>query len=275
MSRQGRMRLPARGKMRIVTFASGSTGNCTLVSCGGSNIIIDAGISMKRVRENLRQSGLRPEDVNGILITHEHSDHISGLAMLIKHYRMPVYAPRTVADRLRYAVPGAADSLHVIPVGEEFCLGDAKVRAFYTPHDTDESVGYRIEAESIFALATDTGHVTAEILEGLDGADAVLIEANHDLEMLSGGNYPYYLKRRIMSPRGHLSNDDCAELARRLAERGTRYIVLGHLSRENNTPDVAYRTVSSALREYDVQLYTAPAADRMTLEVERREICSP
>lgn len=258
-------------KMQVVTFASGSTGNCALVSCESGHILIDAGISMKRIKSNLALSGLTVGDVSGILITHEHSDHISGLAMLIKYYDIPVYAPRTVASHLHYSIAGIDECLHIIPVGEAFELGGMIVTAFSTPHDTEQSVGYRIERDCVFAIATDMGHVTDEVAASLRGADAVIIEANHDVDMLMGGPYPYYLKRRILSPNGHLSNSDCAGLAAYLADSGTRYIVLGHLSRENNTPALAYQTVRDALGGREVFLCAAPAAERLTLSVERRE----
>ena len=261
--------------MRICTFASGSRGNCTLVSGGDCHILIDAGISMKRVKDNLALSGLSPADISGILITHEHADHVSGLPMLCKHHHLPIYAPRTVADHLRSTVTGIDDCLREIPVGETFPLGTLSVTAFATPHDTEQSVGYRVEGEGCFALATDMGHVTEEVLAGLMGADMVVIEANHDLRMLADGPYPYYLKQRILSPRGHLSNDDCALLAAHLAAHGTHTIVLGHLSQENNTPAAAYRTVHRALEGRDVYLCTAPAAERMLLEPGRRDTCFP
>ena len=145
--------------------------------------------------------------------------------------------------------------------------GPLRVRCFPTSHDTDESVGWRVEGSAVFALATDTGCVTPAITQALSGADCVLVEANHDLEMLRTGPYPVYLKRRILSARGHLSNDDCAALCAVLAAGGTRQIVLGHLSRENNRPSVAYRTVLPALAGTQAQLCVAPADDRLTVEV--------
>ena len=154
-----------------------------------------------------------------------------------------------------------------MPVGEDFAVGTCTVRAFHTPHDTDESVGYRISGEAVFALATDMGQVTDEIRAGLLGADTALIEANHDLAMLRDGPYPFPLKRRILSSRGHLCNDDCAALARLLAENGTRQIVLGHLSRENNRPELALATVGRALEGLDTRLCCAPPLGPLELEV--------
>ncbi len=259
--------------MRITTFASGSSGNCALLSMDGVHILLDAGISFRRIKENLALSGLVPEALSAVLITHEHSDHVCGLATMIKKCNVPVCAPRTVANRLRYTIAGVEQSLREIPVQESFAVGALTLRAFHTMHDTDESVGWRISGSECFALATDTGCVTDEIREGLAGADVVIIEANHDEDMLRSGPYPASLKRRILSDRGHLSNVRCGELAACLADRGTKQIILGHLSRENNTPSTALRTVTEALAGRDTALYAAPQDDRLTLETERETLC--
>ena len=259
--------------MKIYIFASGSGGNCLMASSGETHLLLDAGISMRRVEAALAQAGRSVREITGVLITHEHSDHISGLKMLLKHYRLPVYAPRTIAARLRGMLPEIDPCLQVIPVGEPFRLGRLSVRAFHTSHDTDESVGYRLEDGACFAMATDLGCVTDEVLEGLRGAAAVLIEANHDLQMLCDGPYPVYLKRRILSARGHLSNEDCAALAARLADSGTRRIVLGHLSRENNSPQRALDTVRLGLSGRNVQLMCAPVSGCMELQVEEVLTC--
>ena len=252
--------------MRLAVFASGSTGNSLLLSDNNTHILIDAGLSMRRIQGFLFQTGLSWRDLAGVLITHEHSDHISGLETMAKKTEVPVFAPHTVANRLLGRFPALADRLRVIPVGEEFALGALRVLAFRTPHDTDESVGYRVSGSAVFALATDIGCVTDEIRAGLRGADAALIEANHDLQMLRDGPYPFPLKRRILSDRGHLSNERCAALARELAEGGTKTLVLGHLSRENNRPALALRTVGEALLGLDVSLCCAPALGPMEIE---------
>ena len=254
--------------MRIHVFASGSSGNCLLLEDRETLLLIDAGISRRRVAAALKALDFELEQICGVLITHEHSDHISGLKMLLKYYALPLYAPHTVAARLCGMLPDAVDCMHVIPVGESFRVGSLQVRAFHTPHDTDESVGYRVEGEGCFAMATDMGHVSQEVVDGLLGADIALIESNHDLEMLRNGGYPFYLKRRILSARGHLSNADCALLARQLAESGTGAIVLGHLSRENNRPELALRETAAALEGLDTRLCCAPADGLLCLETE-------
>ncbi len=259
--------------MKVCVFASGSGGNCLLLEGGGTNILIDAGISMRRIASGLAQAQLTMRDIGGVLITHEHSDHISGLKMLLKYHDIPVFAPHTVASRLCGALPEAESAIHIIPVGSEFEIGALRITAFHTPHDTDESVGYRVEGDGVYAHATDMGMVTDEVLEGLRGADTVLIESNHDEDMLRYGSYPYYLKRRILSDHGHLSNEDCARLARTLADSGTERVILGHLSRENNTPARAMYAAEKALDGTDTQLYCAPVLGCLEVEVGRKEKC--
>jgi len=265
--------------MKIATFASGSSGNCTLVSAGNTHILIDAGISMKRIRTALAGFDLSLADISGVLITHSHSDHISGLTMLVKHTNLPVFAPHIVAGALRHAVAGVENSLHEIGVGESFAVGQAGVTAFSTHHDTEQSVGYIIEADCRFGFCTDTGCVTEDMFRALSSSDAVLLEANHDVDMLLSGPYPYHLKRRILSENGHLSNESCGELAARLAQSGARAVILGHLSHENNTPQAARSAVWKALEEagFDpcsqVRLCVAPRGEVRCLTLEKDEIC--
>lgn len=245
--------------MRIVTFASGSTGNCCLVSDGGVNVLIDAGISARRIVQGLGVLGLAPQDVCGVLITHEHSDHISGLPVLVKRTGTRIFAPSELGEVLKRVKPELSESIDYIPPDGGLCVGDVRITAFPTPHDASASFGYRIEGSEVFAFATDTGHISDELLEGLQGADTVVIEANHDKVMLKNGPYPPLLKQRVLSKHGHLSNDDCAKLACLLADSGTRQIILGHLSQQNNTPEAAETAVSEALSGRNVKIYTAPA----------------
>ncbi len=259
--------------MHICTFASGSKGNCSLVSASGYNFLIDAGISMKRICSNLELCSLKPQNLDGILITHQHSDHIGGLPMFTKHFSVPVYASPSVAAYLRRCGKCPDELINVVPVGESIVYGEkVKITSFPTSHDTEESVGYRFDADTIFAFATDTGCLSDELYSGLKGAEAVVIESNHDIDMLRFGNYPYQLKKRILSPYGHLSNDDCACLASRLASEGTRFIILAHLSQENNTPSKAFSAVSAAIEGREVQLYVAPEAERFSIELGGKKI---
>ena len=253
--------------MRIVTFASGSTGNCGLISDGGANILIDAGISMRRTVTALSSLGLTPYDLCGVLITHEHSDHISGLSMLCKHYNIQIFAPRPLCYALGSMKPELKVNLNIIPENEYFYMDGISVKCFRTPHDSYYSVGYRFEGSSTIAWATDTGSITQPLIDGLEGAELALIEANHDVEMLKYGPYPYPLKKRILSDKGHLSNSDSALLAQHLAKSGTRYIILGHLSRENNTPEAALSTVKEALIGTETELLAAPMDNMLAVSV--------
>jgi phosphoribosyl 1,2-cyclic phosphodiesterase len=263
--------------MHITTLASGSSGNCTLVSADGTHILVDAGISMKRIAAGLGTRGLRPCDIDGVVVTHEHADHVCGLATMTKYHKIPIYAPRTVANYLRRTIAGVDDYLTAIVPGEPFGVGGARLRAFRTPHDAPESVGYRIEADISFGLCTDLGHVTDEVLDALVGVDAAVIESNHDEEMLRYGPYPYYLKRRILSDNGHLSNENAGQLAVQLAQGGAAHLVLGHLSKENNAPALALQTVSAALAAAGLTpvVSVAPAAELMTATVTKGAVsCS-
>ena len=259
--------------MRITVFASGSTGNCALVEAGGERLLIDAGISLRRISGFLAAEGLSPADIACVLITHEHADHGSGLPMLTKKYGTRVVAPRTVAARLRGMLPAVADYIDVIRTLEPFAVGGAEVTAFHTLHDTDESVGYRIEADGAsFGLCTDLGCLTDEVLDAMCGVEAAVIESNYDEQMLCDGPYPVYLKRRILSDHGHLSNEDAGRLAVRLAESGARGLNLGHLSREYNRPDKALAAVSAALAEAgeSPELLAAPPLGAVYMEAGAR-----
>ena len=261
--------------MKVSVFASGSGGNCLLVSDKGTNILIDAGISMRRIESCLSRSAISMNDIAGVLITHEHSDHILALKTMAKKYEPLIYAPHTVAARIVGMLPETEESIRIIPVGKSFSIGALSVLAFHTSHDTDESVGYRIEGSARFSLATDTGCLTEEIENGLAGADAVLLESNHDEQMLRYGPYPAYLKKRILSERGHLSNAKCAEAARRLALNGTGTIILGHLSRTNNTPEKAMEAAEKTLADTGAALYCAPQFGRLEIDLGEKAGCLP
>lgn len=253
--------------MKLTVFASGSSGNCCLVQGGGVSVLIDAGISARRIRQSLERAGSSPEELAGIFITHEHADHINGLNVLLKSCAVPVYAPAIVVSALCRIVPNAGANTHVIEPEQTYKFGGLSVTAFPTMHDTAQSVGYRMDAaDGRFALATDTGCVTETMLRYLCGTDMALIEANHDVEMLRKGPYPPHLQKRILSDRGHLSNAECMWLASVLAQRGTRQIVLGHLSKENNLPGLALETVRRGVDGSAARVSVAPAFGCLEVE---------
>ena len=255
--------------MDLIVFASGSTGNCSLIRRGGTGVLVDAGISARRIRASLAEAGLAPRDLTAILITHEHSDHIKGLSVLLKSAPVPVYAPEAVAACLCRTVAGARSFIRPIEAEVPLTAGPFEIVAFPTPHDTPQSAGYRVTADGLsVAVATDTGCVTEAMRRHLRGAAVAMIEANHDVDMLMTGPYPPYLKRRILSGHGHLSNDDCALLAAELAASGTKRLVLGHLSRENNRPAVAEQTVRRALEGTGAVAYVAPEEGFLQVEAE-------
>ena len=254
--------------MKICTIASSSSGNCTLVTAGGTSLLIDAGISMRRTVAALKYADVDPGKLAAVLVTHEHSDHISGIPMLTKHLRVPVYMSHGTAEGVRKAYPRSDIDIREFSAGDGFEAGGLQVRSFATPHDTPESVGFRLTDGTVsFVLATDTGYLSETLLAAAKGADAAVIEANHDLNMLRYGMYPAYLKRRIMADTGHMSNKICGIFAQELVKSGAKRIILGHLSKENNTPQLAYSAVSQALEDIgtdvgnDVMLTVAPRCE--------------
>ena len=258
--------------MKLTVFASGSTGNCALVQGGGRSVLIDAGISARRIRAGLARAGLLPSDLDGVFVTHEHADHIKGLATLLKYDPVTVYAPGTVRGAIHRAIPGADVYTRELVPERALELGTLTVTAFPTPHDTPQSVGYRLEAaDGCLGFATDTGCVTDTMLRYLAGAQIALIEANHDVAMLKNGPYPPHLQKRILSDRGHLSNAECTFLASVLAQTGTRRIVIGHLSKENNLPGLALRTVQRGVEGTEASVSVAPELG--FLEVESAPCC--
>jgi len=234
--------------MKVCTLASSSSGNCTVVSHGDTHILIDAGISLRRIREGLHRIGLTPDELACVLITHEHTDHVNGLQMLVKYHMIPVFTSYGAGNGICDIIPEAEPFINCFETGSEFRLDGITVRSFSTPHDASGSVGYTLQAGGAkLVYVTDLGCVTDEVMFASRGADIAVIEANHDRDMLKKGPYPPFLKKRILSEHGHLANSDSGSFAVKLASAGARYILLAHLSKENNTPALARRTVADAL----------------------------
>ncbi len=235
---------------RLITLFSSSSGNCTLLENDDTKILIDAGVSMSKITSALSKVHIEPSQIDAVLVTHEHSDHTSGLGIFCKKYTPCIYASLPTLECIKANVIASADTFHSVDAGASFHVGSMTVKAFPTPHDAVSSLGYVIESEGKkFGIATDTGTITKAMLSALATCEAVLIEANHDEDMLKSGPYPYPLKRRILSDKGHLSNDKCAWLATQLAIWGTKKIMLGHMSDHNNTPPLAYNTVKNMLEK--------------------------
>lgn len=234
--------------LELCTLASGSSGNSLLVTDGRTHVLVDAGISCRRICTGLKELGVEPTELAGVLITHEHSDHISGLTTLTKQLRLPVYASPGTGRQLCYRIAFLEELLRPVAPGEGFSIGGLAIESFPTSHDAAESVGYALSAGGRkAAVVTDLGYVTEAVLRGIRGADLLVAEANHDVEWVQSGPYPYHLKARILGDRGHLSNEAGAELAWTAVEGGARTVVLAHLSHENNTPDRAHEVVRGVL----------------------------
>ena len=239
---------------RFCSLYSGSSGNSVAIGCGGKYILIDAGQSAKKIKERLSQEDIDPADICAIFVTHEHSDHISGVRVLASSLKVPVYATEGTATYLENAGHARNTDLRILP-RDGVDLGEMGVTFFPTSHDAAESCGFSVRCcdGRTIALATDTGVITPDIHAALEGADLVYIESNHDESMLFAGRYPYPLKKRIASGKGHLSNDACAAELPLLARSGATRFVLGHLSAENNMPLLARQTAVCELGKYGLR----------------------
>ncbi len=233
--------------MRMCSIASGSSGNCIYVGSDHTHLLVDTGISRKRVEEGLHALEIKGEELDGILVTHEHSDHIQGLGVFSRKYEVPIYATAGTMEGIESCrtlgklPPGL---LHPIETDKPFTLGDIEIQPFAISHDANEPCGYRFESNRrAMAVATDLGMYDDYIVEHLKNLDALLLEANHDVHMLEVGSYPYPLKQRILGNRGHLSNELSGRLLCDILHGNLKHIVLGHLSKENNYARLAYETV--------------------------------
>ena len=251
---------------RVCPLFSGSTGNSYYIGSRSAGVLIDAGRSARQIEGMLKLCAIDPLAVHGIFVTHEHTDHVSGLRVFAKKYGVPVFCtPGTLG-----ALGTSAAEIEVRPLPQELELGGMEITHFPTSHDCAQPVGYRVRTADgrVIALATDTGVLTEDVKTGLLGADLVILESNHDVDMLRFGPYPYPLKQRVLSDRGHLSNAACAAFLPELLKSGTRRFVLAHLSRQNNTPDLALQTAQAALvqagavQEVDFLLQAAPVENR-------------
>ncbi len=266
---------------RFCTLYSGSTGNAAYLETPGARILIDAGKCARTLRASLASIGVPVDSLDAILITHDHSDHVSALEVLTKRHHIPVHMLYRSALRYQQTKPEALCACLYLHKDADYSLdiGDVTVTAFPTPHDSRASVGYRFvyhankageEQDICLGYATDIGCITEPIRENLLGCEAVVLESNHDPDMLADGPYPYELKVRIRSKRGHLSNRECAGFAVELAESGTHHLLLAHLSEQNNRPDLAYDETASSLYGMGVEVKVA-SPDEVTMLVGEAE----
>ena len=235
---------------KFCALYSGSSGNCAVLSAGGISVLIDAGVSTLSIKKALEAIDMRIEEISAVLVTHEHSDHIKGLKTLLSKYKIPVYAsPGTIAGILE-TLPVDRELLKDLSPGSGAEIAGMYVSAFATSHDAKESMGFRIHTPDgrRVAIATDLGYISDEVMAGISDCELVMIESNHDVGMLQNGRYPYFLKHRILSKTGHLSNADCAAALPRLCTLGTKHFVLAHLSHDNNLPALALETAVAEMK---------------------------
>lgn len=233
--------------MDFFSVASGSSGNCICLGSDQCHVMIDAGISGKRIEEGMNTYDYTTSDMDGVLITHEHSDHIQGLGVVARKYGLPIYATKGTADAiLQSSSVGKIDPslFHVIEAGKTFFIGNLEIYPMSISHDASDPVAYLVsDGRHRVGIVTDLGYYDADIVSHMEGLDALLLEANHDIHMLQVGAYPYPLKQRILGERGHLSNETSGQLLGQILHDGMQHILLGHLSKENNYDELAYETV--------------------------------
>lgn len=239
--------------LQVSILASGSKGNSVYVELDGVRLLVDAGISAARITKGLRARGIEPHSIDAVLVTHEHIDHVRGLKTLAKQYHLPILATR---GTLAGIDGGAAFEDDMRSISDAFMIGNVTVQPFATSHDAAEPCGFRIEGSHCCTVATDLGVVTDTVQDAMEGADVLVLEANHDADLLRQGSYPWPLKRRILSNRGHLANGDAAWALTRM-KKHPRKVYLAHLSEENNRPALARDTVHDIL-----------ASCGMTLDIE-------
>ncbi|WP_170292104.1 MBL fold metallo-hydrolase [Heliobacterium mobile] len=247
--------------MRYTTIASGSSGNCSYIEGNDTRILVDAGLTGKQVEKGLSAVGVDPKRIDAVVVTHEHIDHVRGVGVLARRYKLPVYATEGTWEGMAGCIGKVPEEqVRVVDSDCKIAIKDVDVEIFPTPHDARQSIGITVsDGEKRVGLATDAGYVTRGMGRRLMGCEGLIFEANHDPHMLQYGPYPPHLKRRIASEKGHLSNPVCGEALAKLCDSGTRQIILAHLSAENNNPHVALQTVESILTErgHEVELTAA------------------
>ena len=238
--------------LKFISFGSGSSGNCYYLYTETDGLLIDAGVGIRTLNKYFVQYGLSLATVNSVLLTHDHADHIKSVGCLSNDFNLDVYSTQNVhagIDRnYRVRKKIAAERKHYIKTGEPFMVGEFKVTAWHVPHDSTDNVCYQIECGGVvFGLMTDVGHVTDELKRVVSGCDYLVIEANHDVEMLMRGSYPEHLKRRITCGTGHMNNVLCGQTILENATPRLKHVWLCHLSEENNHPELALKTVQEVL----------------------------
>ena len=243
--------------LKFISFGSGSSGNCYLLTTPTDGLLIEIGVGLRGLKKDFRDYGLSMSQVHHVLVTHDHADHIKSVGSFSNDYHVPVYTTEKVHEGINrnYCIQQKVpeELKKYVEKRKAIQIGDFRVTPFEVPHDSSDNVGYMIEAEGVvFCIITDAGYVTDEMKTYISRANYLVIEANHDEEMVANGPYPQFLKGRILSQTGHLSNRSCAlALVENMTEQ-LRYVWLCHLSEENNHPELARKTVESLLRDYGI-----------------------
>lgn len=241
--------------MDFCSIYSGSSGNCLYVGSENTRLLIDAGLTGKRIQDGMKEAGIAPDTIDGILITHEHSDHIKSAGILSRRFNIPIYANEGTWEAMeRFIGPIKPENIKVFSGYEPFEVKGMTVVPYAIPHDAARPCGYSIiEGKSKISVATDIGHITDTVKENICDSDLILLESNHDVEMLKVGPYPYPLKLRILGNEGHLSNENAGRLICEIYNSKIKKVILGHLSHTNNYPELALRTVLSVLEMNGIQ----------------------
>ena len=245
--------------LKFCSLYSGSSGNCLFVSSNNTKLLVDCGTSCKKIVDGLQSINCSIDDIDAILITHEHSDHIQGLNAITKKFNIPIFANAETWDAiLKQKENVFQNNINYFKNDEDFTLNDLTVHPFSTPHDAANPCGFNIHnGKKKISIATDLGHVTDNLLSNLEKSSFILLESNYEPEMLSASKYPFKLKERIKGPHGHISNENAGDVISKLmAKKDLKHVMLGHLSKENNFPELAYRTVAEELMHNNLDLNT-------------------
>ncbi|MFZ5353964.1 MAG: MBL fold metallo-hydrolase [Bacillota bacterium] len=242
--------------IRLCSLSSGSSGNCIYVGTDESGVLVDCGISGKEILKNLMDIGVCNSTIKAILVTHEHSDHVRSVGIVSRKLNIPIYANIKTWEGMMDSIGSIkSENIRTFNTGTEFEISGMSIKSFTIPHDAADPVGYSLNTGKYkVSIATDLGYFSDIVRDGIKDSNMVLLESNHDIEMLKVSKYPYFLKRRIMSNHGHLSNEAAGNAAYELLQSGVKDILLGHLSKENNFPELAFATVKNILEEKKVKI---------------------
>ena len=241
--------------LEFTTLASGSKGNSVYIGTKDTKILIDVGISGSKIESALKDINVSLDEIDAVFVTHEHSDHIDGVGVLSRRYNLPIYATEGTWNNMPEKIGKISKcNKRLVYKDEGIILNDLFIRPFEVPHDAKEPVCYSVLYNGIkICVATDMGHITRNVIENIRHSSALVLESNHDINMLKSGDYPYSLKERILGKFGHISNETCGKLLSCVMNDKLKNVFLGHISQDNNTPDLAYLTVANTLEEFGIQ----------------------